>query len=275
MSGMQTESLEFDLPVPHAPDPLTLTAFRLVDDAGWLLQPAPVAREWMEAHDGFAKRCLPLTIANQAGWAIGCPCSFTAVWTGGLGLGDVRIYLDDPLGKYAKSITSHFGNGIITWNLPWLFRANRDDIALSVRGLPNAPKPYAAPLEGIVEIDWLPFTFTANWKITVPNAPVMFTRGEPICFLQPVSLDAIETAQPVRREISEEPELQAAYRKWLDARTRFNANGGRLPSDWQKFYHTGQLVGGAPKHHRTRLVVPQFASRNSQSAQTDSEPSRD
>lgn len=42
------------------------------------LVPALPRREWMEG----AKRCLPIRIANEAGWWILNPTRFKAVWTG-------------------------------------------------------------------------------------------------------------------------------------------------------------------------------------------------
>ena len=38
-----------------------------------------------------------------------------------------------------------------------------------VKGPSNHWKPNCAPLEGVVETWWLPYTFTLNWKIVSPR----------------------------------------------------------------------------------------------------------
>ena len=46
--------------------------------------PAERWREWMNATSNrFANRCLPLLMANQAGWVLINPAAFTATWDGG------------------------------------------------------------------------------------------------------------------------------------------------------------------------------------------------
>jgi hypothetical protein len=48
---------------------LPLIAYRLQPDPRLRLAAAPVRRDWMDATDQrFATRCLPLLMANQAGW---------------------------------------------------------------------------------------------------------------------------------------------------------------------------------------------------------------
>jgi hypothetical protein len=49
------------------------------------LTTAPINRPWMdETPQRFAYRCLPLSMANQAGWFVGCPASFVATWNGSI-----------------------------------------------------------------------------------------------------------------------------------------------------------------------------------------------
>jgi hypothetical protein len=87
---------------------------------GMPLVPAPAARDWMDTSaQRFAYRCLPLVMANQSGWLIQNPTSFTASWNGGMGREDVIIEFDvtaDP------RILSNFGCGVLTFSLPYLFR---------------------------------------------------------------------------------------------------------------------------------------------------------
>lgn len=148
-----------------ATGPLELVAIRL--SAGMPIRPALVDRPWMETPAGrFAKRCLPLMIANQAGWELLNPSGFTAAWQGGDELAAVTIWPD--AGMPAFCVTSHFGSGILTWHVPYLFRTPRG-YNLLVRGPANRPKDGISALEGIVETDWTAATFTMNWKFTRPG----------------------------------------------------------------------------------------------------------
>lgn len=241
---------------------MKLIAYRVGRTDGWTLAPAPKQRAWMNATPGgFANRCLPLTMANHAGWTIACPATFRAVWTGDVAPGpSIRIeFADERSASYAGSITSHFGSGILTFSIPYLFRTE-EGVSLLVRGAPNNPKPHAAALEGLVETDWSPYTFTMNWKIMTPFAPVEFERGEPVCFLQPVRMDVIEAIEPEVRALESDPALQALYQAWTKSRSAFIADPNR-GKNWQKDYHSGRVgeEKTAPEH-RTALRVKGFES---------------
>jgi hypothetical protein len=62
------------------------------------LSPAPIQREWMsKTRDGFANRCLPLLIANQAGWLVISPHTVRATWTGSNEINCIDIeHLEGP-----------------------------------------------------------------------------------------------------------------------------------------------------------------------------------
>ena len=140
------------------------------------------ARAWMESSRyRFANRCLPLLIANQAGWSLVNDARFSVLWKGGDSHEDTVIRFE---GEPSEPPSSHFGLGVITWNIPYLFRTP-PGWNLLARGPANAPKDGIAPLEGLVETDWSAMPFTMNWKLTRPNHPVRFDEGEPICFIFP------------------------------------------------------------------------------------------
>jgi hypothetical protein len=233
MSQQHTKTIEMELPpgigaLDGANNrPFEITAYEIVDTTGWTLTPAPVQRDWMEIDNGFAYRCLPLTMANSAGWVIGCPVSFVATWSGSPAKGTMRLDCDEPILKHMRGITDHFGNGIVTFNLPWQFGTNRPGVGLRVSGLPNAPKFNTTPLEGFVETDWLPFTFTMNWKIQRPK-------------------------------ITDDPQRQAAFEKWDKIRRTFNADPCRKPEDWQRMYH--KAAEAVPGKHRTSIKAQPFAT---------------
>ena len=248
---------------------------------------APVERDWMDASDRRAAyRCLPLTIANQAGWIIPCPASFTAYWNGGPDKTSLLLEFDAPADAAAARdpfafkvvsfaapvasvpgdprIMSHFGNGVVTFSIPYLFRTPRG-INLWVKGPCNYIKDGVQPLEGIVETDWLPATFTMNWKLTRAHFPVRFERGEPICMLVPVPRGLLEELQPLYAPLQDNPELEHEYREWERSRMTFNAALGTerpeaVQRGWQRDYTKGQTVGGQQAaEHQTRLQLRPFA----------------
>src|SRR6056297_2596032 len=89
--------------------PLQLTAHIVGPTDGWAIEPASPRRDWMDETGGFAYRCLPLTIANQAGWIVRSPASFQAVWNGGPQIGDTAVLVNPEDQKFENQILSHFG----------------------------------------------------------------------------------------------------------------------------------------------------------------------
>src|SRR4051812_41456065 len=102
------------------PDPARdFTAYQLHSTTRQHLQPAPLERDWMDgANQRFPYRCLPLNIANQHGWFITCPCDFEVYWYGGGALQDLEIRFSGPPDP---GISSHFGYGVLTFSLSYLF----------------------------------------------------------------------------------------------------------------------------------------------------------
>src|SRR5438445_10865538 len=91
-----------------------------------------------------AYRCLPMVIANQSGWVILNRGLVTATWNGGRLSADCSIQAPDCV----KPPLSHFGDGIITWRIPYLFRTP-PGWNLLMRGPANLPKDGASSLEGV------------------------------------------------------------------------------------------------------------------------------
>lgn len=236
-----------------------LTAYVVGDPAGWVIEPASPRRRWMdEFANGFPYRCLPLAIANQCGWVVRCPVGMSATWYGGKQASDLRVVFDESTALYSRQISSHFGGGVLTFSLPWLFRTP-PGVCLSVRGLPNAFRRGAQALEGIVETQWSPMTFTMNWKLLDPHVPVRFERGDAVAFLHPISLDLVEGSEARLRPIDDDPGLAAEYREWSERRSGFIRRTDRAPEEWQKDYMAGRHVDGRPAaEHKTRLRLGAF-----------------
>jgi hypothetical protein len=266
-----------------SPTENTFYAYDLYGTADMPLTTAPVDRAWMDATDQhFAYRCLPLAIANQAGWLIHNPTAFTAWWDGGQRIESLQVNFGAaPVSPWSFSIdsntmagegaaapgdrriTSHFGSGVLTFSIPFLFRTP-PGINLWVKGPANYFKDGAHPLEGVVETDWLPATFTMNWKLTRPHHPVCFERGEPICMLVPVPRGLAEGLDPVCRPIGDEPDLEREYSEWIKSRAQFLSDlsardPGAVKQGWQKEYNKGVTPLGVPAaEHQTRLHLREF-----------------
>lgn len=233
------------------------------------LERASPQRDWMDATPHrFAYRCLPLAIANQAGWVIACPATFRAHWSGGASLNAVTIHIPDGQGGYGPMpaqlfISSHFGSGILTFSMPYLFRT-APGYNLWVKGPTNLFKDGIQPMEGMVETDWAHATFTMNWKFTRPNAVAQFEQGEPICQILPYPRGLLESVEPSIQPIANDPELAEGFRRWGESRGQFNLDLKKPGSEaqkqlWQKDYHQGRQVSGDKfPSHQTHLRLQEF-----------------
>jgi len=239
--------------------PMPLTAYVVSDPTGWTLEPAGPKREWMEHTPGRgAYRCLPLAMANQAGWVIGCPATVACRWNGKPSADATTVRVQDGPAGIERSIVSHFGSGIVTFRLPWMFRTP-PKIALLVRGATNAPKDFAVPLDGLVETDWAPSTFTMNWKLMKRGTDVWFKKGEPICMILPYPTALLEWSEPGSAAIDASAEEHHAYLNWAASRQQAITQHQGGQDTWQKDYMKGQTAGvAAPAHHRTRLKLKRF-----------------
>lgn len=208
-------------------------------------------------------RCIPLVVANGFGWELLSPVGFTAIWNGGPGLDGV-VVLEDP--ETVAPARSHFGEGILTFDVPALFRTD-PGTDLVVQGPINQPKDAIAPLTGIVESDWGPFAFTMNWKFTRARTAIRFRKGEPFCHVFPVRRGSLEAIQPGIRPISANPELAAGYAEWNAARRQFNEELKEPDSEartqkWQKHYLRGVTprADSAPPSHRVKTSLKPFVA---------------
>jgi hypothetical protein len=237
--------------------PPSIIAYRTMTDPPQIVPGRP-DRGWMDDTPvRYAYRCTPLSIANASGWEILCPESIIAMWDGRDALDGV--YVRTERGSAAHFAVSHFGSGVLTFHPGYLFRTN-PGWALWARGAPNVVKDGIAPLDGVVETDWLPFTFTMNWKFTRPGE-VRFEEGEPFCFVTPFPHALVDDAQPVVRDISDDSELERHHNSWTADRLAFNAGLASGDPDavargWQRRYLRGETPDGStsPFHrHRRRL----------------------
>lgn len=244
-----------------------LIAYQVGPNPGYVLEPAPPLRDWMDAAPGRTPyRCLPMVMANQGGWVVRCPCAITATWNGKDHPDNLKLTYSDPNAPKELIAVSHFGLGIVTFRFPWIFRTD-PGIGLWVHGPANWPKENITPLQGIVETDWSHMPFTMNWKITKRHAPVFFLAGEPICMLTPFPFDLLESLDPMIVPASSDPALLEAIEQARQARLR---TIDRQLSDenkdykiWEKTYFKGEKPAGE-RHasHRTNFKLAPFKPRD-------------
>jgi hypothetical protein len=243
-----------------------LIAYRVYDYPSMAIVPARVEREWMSrTHEKFAYRCLPLNIANQHGWFLLNTHKIRAVWNGKDDKDAVTVICKAGPRNAPCPAESHFGSGVLTFNLNYLFRTP-PGWNLWARGPSNYPKDGVTALEGIIETDWSVATFTMNWKLTTVNVPVDFEIGEPICMISPVKRGEVEGFAPEMRELVSEPELAEGFKKWAESRNQFNdelAKGAdwAIAKSWQKEYLQGFGPGVKAPQHQTKLLLKEFVDR--------------
>jgi hypothetical protein len=236
---------------------MKLTCYQVHADAPELIPGRPT-RGWMDATGHrFAYRCTPLTMANSTGWELNCPFDIAATWNGGSELGDLVIERDGSDQNLQHVVQSAFGHGVLTFHPGYLFRTD-PEWGIWCRGPPNFPKDGIVALDGLVETDWLPFTFTMNWLFTRPGT-VRFEKGEPFCFILPLPHMNLEAIQPKIRSLADNPDLEAENAAWSASRRDFNkrlreGDPTTTREKWQRFYLTGKSPKGAlaPDTHRVK-----------------------
>jgi hypothetical protein len=240
------------------------------------ITPAPIGRTWMsemsETRKGWPNRCLPMLMANQSGWELRNRSAFTATWIGQENDVDVMIKPDKRDTDQFLPV-GHFGNGILTWHLPMVFRTPAG-YNLLVRGPANYPKDAVSPLEGLVETDWASASFSMSWKLTRKLMPVRFEVDEPICMIVPQRRAELEEFAPELKHIDSDEDLQSKHEFFLRSRDVAKqieqvarvAAGEQV--EWQGDYTRGKHTdgeAGTPDHQTRRrlrsFVQPQLEKR--------------
>ena len=198
-----------------------------------------------------------MVLANQHGWTLHNPSTVTVVWDGSEAIEGVTV------SPARDTVRSHFGSGIVTWTLPYLFVTSRG-FDLLVRGPANLPVDGASAMEGLVETDWAPVTATMNWKLTRPGLAVTFDAGQPIAMLVPVERGLLESFRPHVANLTDCQSVMADYTAWREEREEFlrNLAGAKTSSrQWQGDYFRGTVgaAKGGRRFHRTKLSLAGFA----------------
>jgi hypothetical protein len=247
-------------------DPMKLECFALSEPdrpRELDVRPAPAERAWIDAtSQRFAARCLPLLIANSHGWEVLFKDRCEVNWTGGSRIADLDISTESGSDTY---VASHFGEGIVTFRIPALFRTE-PGYNLWVGGPVNRFKDGVQALTGIVETDWSPFTFTMNWKVTRSFHPIVFERDEPICHIFPLPRGLVDEVQPVITTFDSDAELKRDYEQARESRLNFieklkQGDPEAVAKGWQKEYFRGEFASGRQPvaGHQTKLSPKPFA----------------
>lgn len=234
----------------------TLIAYALSSESPAIVA-APYERDWMNAGGRHAYRCLPLTIGNTYGWQLLLPVDVVASWNGGPSITDVSVSCT----RQCQAV-SNFANGILTFDLGYVFRTP-PDLHILVTGPSNTFKDGIAPLTAVVESDWLPYGFTMNYRFTRPGQ-VHWRAGEPyvqICVL-PARIQ--ERVQPVIRAIEADSQLVADREAWRTKRSEMRErlvarDPAAMRAPWDKDYFAGRYADGRPT---TANHVHKFRARS-------------
>ena len=206
------------------------------DEQSYIVLRQPEAkRAWLPE---FAYRCTPLAIANKSGLELCLRWGISLRWNGGNKMEDLEVFPNNEI------IASHFGNGIVSFVIHWLFKTPRG-WSLWVLGPANDPMDGIAPLEGIVETAWSTMTFTMNWRMTVQDQWVHFVAGQAIARVIPVRIAAMRTLEVEEKGKADLPaRKRRAYDSWAKSRDDFLDRLKRREAQatnqgWQKAYHRG------------------------------------
>ncbi|APR87267.1 hypothetical protein A7982_12616 [Minicystis rosea] len=238
-------------------------AYAVTSESIVTLESAPARRGWMDrTPERFANRCLPLLMANQAGWLVTLTEPVAVSWSGRDGQGEVDVLGSE---RVRANVQSHFGSGIVTFKLPYLFRTE-PGYNLLARGPVNQPRDGISPLEGLIEVDWSFAPFTMNWQITRPRYTIRFEAGDAIAMLVPVRRGELERFTPRLRMLDDDAEIAAAYRAWREGRERFlydlaEGEAEAVKAGWQRDYFLGRGPDDreAPAH-QTKMTLKAFTN---------------
>jgi hypothetical protein len=255
MSGQVPESEELELLLLHTGEQPPV---KVVPAERW--------RSWMDAtaHRN-ANRCLPLLMANQAGWVLLNPAPFEVRWGGGDSTGDMTVEYDAATDEEQRIAESHFGHGILTFVFQCFFRTP-PGYNLLARGPANSAKDGIGALDGLIETDWTVVPFSMNWRFTRPGT-VEFGLDEPFCQVVPQRRGELERFRPRSRSLDRDEDLSTRLRGWTGARVMVQM-GKRMALEagdpkWSRLWLPDYFKGRSPtgevnQDHQTQLRLGGF-----------------
>lgn len=213
--------------------------------------PLKFNRQWMDnTQEKFAYKCLPLGISNSYGWTVLSPADFSISWDGGRIPESIKVHSNDQF-FLQRLIHSLFGEGVITLQLDFIVRTP-ENYSLYIRGVPNdiSENIIIRPLDAIVETDWLPFTFTYNFKFIKPGT-VYFKKGQPLFSFFPIERNTVEKFLLEEQKIENNQDLLEDFK--ILGEERFKQNQEQLK--FSRFYFNAKSAHKAfkVKNHIKKL----------------------
>lgn len=215
--------------------------------------PNKIKRKWMDETEGNAYRCVPMNVANSYGWTVLSPTDFSATWDGGKLKNSLNIDVD-PRIPY-KIASSEFGHGILSIVPDFVVRTSKN-ISLYVRGVPNQIAIGLQPFDGIVETDWLPFTFTFNYKFIKPGK-LTIRKDQPLFTFFPIERGFIESFETRQTNIYKDKEFYQDYVKYVDLRIEQNSgkdDNSSAPYSKGKLFDKEYEI----ENHTKKVILPEF-----------------
>lgn len=215
--------------------------------------PNKVKRKWMDKTEGNAYRCVPMNVANSYGWTVLSPGEFSATWDGGESKNSLRVeFGKDTAFQFAAS---EFGHGILSIVPDFIVRTSKN-VSLYVRGIPNQIAMGLQPFDGIVETDWLPFTFTFNYKFLKPGR-LTINKDQPLFTFFPIERGYIESFETREGLLYKDKEFYEDYLKYSDLREY--QHSGKETKD-AGAYLKGKLYDKEFDilNHTKKVVLPEF-----------------
>lgn len=210
-------------------------------------------RDWFPKE---AYRCLPLTIGNQYGFSVISEYDFSFVWDGSESPEGIKFNFFENieiLKNKLPAISSHFGSGIITVNLPFHFRTP-DGVNLMTINPPNHIIQNITVLTGVIESDNLRRDFSFNLKVQIPNIEVTVRKGTPLAGFIPIPRYYVDSFKIVdSKDVLEEEDILAEIQH--NAQYKENRRTlGQTGSPYDKLYLNGlDAFGNKFKDHQKSI----------------------
>jgi hypothetical protein len=145
---------------------------------------------------------------------------FTAEWNGGPLESDLVVTIINPPesnNEESHKITAtKYGHGILSFVPDFIVRTS-PGVSTYVRGVPNLVANGIQPLDGVVETDWLAFTFTYNFKFIKPGK-IKFEKGQPLFSFFPVERGYVEQFETLVSGVEDYPEFKKEYDRYSNHR---------------------------------------------------------
>lgn len=187
-------------------------------------------------------------MANRLGLEIAINRKVRVLWDGSEGYDCIKT---NP--QWIDCV-SNFGSGVISFSIPYLFSTPRG-WSLWVGGPSNDPMDGVAPLEGIVETGWTPFTFTMNWRMTMIDEWATFHAGQAIARVFPIRIAPIKELEFNLRGKDALPKRKRAdYERWYEERADFQEKLKRQDPSLIGQERPHRYANGA-KHSRLAVKV--------------------